>query len=229
MGTIKVTEVIGRVESILQDGGTRWPRLELQNWLNEAYLSIVLLRPDANAVTVEFACQAGSRQQLITTLSDTVRLLGIVRNTAAESTKKVVRVIDRSVLDDQRPSWHTGPGSLNIQNYVYDPKHPKEFYVYPPAKMGAELEIVYVSTPGRHNLTAEQLDPEAATTETIKIDDIYLSPITDWILYRAYSKDAELVANEQRAASSYQSFTTAIGAKTQTDAAVTPSAADSGA
>ena len=49
MATIKVIEIIARVESILQDTNVRWPRVELQRWLNEAYLSIVLLRPDANA------------------------------------------------------------------------------------------------------------------------------------------------------------------------------------
>jgi hypothetical protein len=44
-------------------------------------------------------------------------------------------------------------------------------------------------------------------------------------LYRAYSKDAEYGANEQRAASSFQTFNAAIGTKTQVDAAVTPNPA----
>ena len=42
MATFKVIDIISRVEAILQDTGTRWPRLELQKWLNESYLSIVL-------------------------------------------------------------------------------------------------------------------------------------------------------------------------------------------
>ena len=49
MATFKVIDIISRVESVLQDSGVRWPRVELQSWLNESYLSIVLLRPDANA------------------------------------------------------------------------------------------------------------------------------------------------------------------------------------
>ena len=51
MATVKVREIIGRVEHILQDSNVRWPRLELQSWINEAYLASVLLRPDANAKT----------------------------------------------------------------------------------------------------------------------------------------------------------------------------------
>ena len=67
-----------------------------------------------------------------------------------------------------------------------------------------------------------QLDPANNDTTVILLDDIYLSPITDWILYRAYSKDAEYGANEARAVASYQAFNAAIGVKTQADAAVTP-------
>ena len=51
MATIKVIDVIKRVEDVIQDSNVRWPRLELQNWINESYLQIVLLRPDANSKT----------------------------------------------------------------------------------------------------------------------------------------------------------------------------------
>jgi len=134
-------------------------------------------------------------------------------------------VVARSVLDDQRPSWHSETQSANIQHYTYDPRNPKQFYVYPPATNTAELEVIYADAPGSHSLTEAQLDPDGSQAEVIKLDDIYLSPITDWILYRAYSKDAEYGANEQRAASSFQTFNAAIGTKTQVDAAVTPNPA----
>jgi hypothetical protein len=105
---------------------------------------------------------------------------------------------------------------------MYDPRQPKEFFVYPPATTGAQLEIVYTDTPSSHALTASALDPANNGAAVILLDDIYMSPIIDWILYRAYSKDAEYGANEARAAASYQAFTSAIGAKTQTDAAASP-------
>lgn len=225
MATIKVIDVIARVESILQDTNVRWPRLELQRWLNESYLSIVLLRPDANAKTGTFTCAAGTRQQLTSSsggFPSALRLLDVTRNVLTGSNYKVVRVVARSVLDDQRPSWHSETQTDNIQHYTYDPRHPKEFYVYPPATNVAQLEVIYADAPGAHTMTESQLDPDNGDTETILLDDIYLSPITDWILYRAYSKDAEYGANEQRAVASYQAFTSAVGAKTQVDAAVTP-------
>ena len=94
--------------------------------------------------------------------------------------------------------------------------------MYPPATSSAQLEVIYTDAPGAHTLTESQLDPANNNNTLILLDDIYLSPITDWILYRAYSKDAEYGANEARALASYQAFNAAIGVKTQADAAVTP-------
>lgn len=222
MATVKVREIIGRVEHILQDSNVRWPRLELQSWINEAYLASVLLRPDANAKTGIFTCAAGTRQVLTAQFSSGLQILDITRNLASTSTKKVVRIVQRSVLDDQKPTWHTETGTVNVQHYMYDPRQPKEFFVYPPATTAAQLEIVYVDVPGAHALSESALDPAGSDTTVMLLDDVYMTPIIDWVLYRAYSKDAEHGANEQRAASAYQTFNAAMGAKSQTDSAVSP-------
>jgi hypothetical protein len=125
-------------------------------------------------------------------------------------------------LDDQLSEWHAETPTVDIQHYTFDPRHPKQFYVYPPATAAAELEVIYTDTPGSHALTATQLDPANGDPTVILLDDIYMSPIIDWVLYRAYAKDAESAANEARAAAAFQAFSGAIGSKTQVDAAVTP-------
>ena len=200
MATVKVIDIIRNAEHVLQDTSIRWPRTELQNWLNEAYLAVILMRPDANAKTGTFTCTAGSRQQLTAQFASGLKLLDVTRNLASASDKRAVRLVARSVLDDQRPTWHGETGTVNIQHYMYDARQPKEFFVYPPATT----------------------DPTGSNATVILLDDIYKSPLTDWVLYRAYSKDAEYGANEQRAVSSYNAFNTALGAKTQVDAAVSP-------
>jgi hypothetical protein len=222
MATVKVIDIIRRVEFVLQDTNIRWPRLELQNWINESYMAITLLRPDANAKTGTFTCAEGTRQVLTDQFASALRLLDITRNLAATSTKKVVRIVSRSVLDDQKPTWHSETNSVNIQHYTHDTRQPKEFFVYPPATTAAQLEVVYADSPGTHSLSEADLDPDGSNTEVILLDDIYMSPMIDWVLYRAYSKDAEYGANEARAAASYQAFNSAMGAKTQVDAAVAP-------
>lgn len=222
MATVKVREIIQRVEAVLQDSNIRWPRIELQTWINESYLAITLLRPDANAKSGAFTCAEGTRQSLNVAFPSALRLLDVTRNVAATSSKKVVRLVSRSVLDDQRPAWHAETPSVNIQHFTFDPRQPKEFFVYPPATTSAQVEVVYADAPQAHTLTESELDPDTGSAEVIKLDDIYMSPIIDWVLYRAYSKDAEYGANEARASAAYQSFNAAIGAKSQTDSAVSP-------
>jgi len=225
VATIKVIEVIKRVEDVLQDSNVRWPRVELQNWLNESYLQIALLRPDASSKTGTLTCVAGSRQTITSGFSTALRLLDVVRNLAASSDKKVVRLIDRSVLDDQRPAWHNDTASVNIQNYTFDVRQPKEFFVFPPATTSAQLEVVYTDLPGTHSLSEANLHPTTGSSEVIKVDDTYLSVITDWILYRAFSKDAEFAANAARAGAHYQTFMSSIGNKTQSDVGSSPTEA----
>ena len=222
MSTVKVIDVIRRVEDVLQDSNIRWPRTELQNWMNESYLAITLARPDANAKSGTFTCVEGTRQVLTNEFASALRLLDVTRNLAATSSKKVIRLVARSVLDDQRPSWHAETGTVNIQHYTFDPRQPKEFFVYPPATTAAQVEVVYTDSPGAHTLAEDALDPEGTNTEVIKLDDIYMSPIIDWILYRAYSKDAEYGANEARAQASYAAFNAALSTKNQVDAASAP-------
>ena len=223
MSTVKVTDIIRRVEDVPQDTNIRWPRTELQNWMNESYLAITLARPDANAKTGSFTCAAGTRQVLSSEFPSSLRLLDVTRNLATNSGYKVIRLVARSVLDDQRPAWHAETGTTAIQHFTFDPRQPKEFFVYPPATTAAEIEVVYTDSPGATALTETQLDPAGSDTTVILLDDIYMSPMIDWILYRAYSKDAEYGANEQRAQAAYGAFNAALATKNQVDSAVSPS------
>lgn len=222
MATVKVVDLVSRAQTILQDvTSVRWPVLELQNWLNDAYREIILARPDANTQTGTFTCVAGSKQVLTTGFANALRLIEVTRNMAATSSKRAVRLVDRHILDDQRVGWHAETQTVNIQHYMFDPRLPKEFYVYPPATSSAQLEVVYSSVPTAHALTEDQLST-TPSTETIRIDDSYANAILDYMLYRAYTKDAEYAANAQRAAGHYQAMMASIGVKTTSDTATQP-------
>jgi hypothetical protein len=222
MATVKVVELIAKAQTVLQDTtSTRWPPLELQGWLNDSYREILLIRPDINTKTGTFTCATGTRQVITTGFANALRLIDVVRNVASASTKEAIRVVDRRVLDDQRRGWHAETGTVNIQHFMFDPRLPKEFLVYPPATTSTQLEIVYSEVPTAHTLSELQLT-NPATTEVIKIDDSYANAMLDYMLYRAYSKDAEYAANANRAVAHYQAMQTALGVKTQTDNALGP-------
>lgn len=224
MATVTVNDLITRAQVILQDTasiGVRWPRDELINWLNDSYREIVLARPDANSTSGTYTCATGTRQKIgVTTAFPTaLRLLDVVRNvsTTAGVANRAVRLIDRAILDDQRPLWHTEPSAAVIEHYMFDPRLPLEFLVYPPAAATAKLEVVYSSVPEAHatNLSA-------TSKETIRLVDSYANVMLDYILYRAYSKDAEYAANSQRALNHYQAMAAALGIKTQADMSYDP-------
>lgn len=220
MATVLVNDLVTKAQTILQDTtSTRWPKEELVGWLNDSYREIVLARPDANSESGTFTCAAGTRQQLDKATGgfpNSLRLLDVVRNVASASAKKAVRLIDRSILDDQRRDWHNETPTVNIEHFMFDPRLPRSFLVYPPATAAAQLEVVFSSVPAAHNVN------NVAVGETIRIVDSYANAMLDYILYRAYSKDAEYAANAQRAMTHYQAMTSAIGTNTQVDTATRP-------
>ena len=213
MPTAKVVDVIDRATIILQDAtSVRFPLVELLKFFNDAQKEVVLHRPDASMVNATFACAPGSKQSLP---SAALRLVDVVRNTSGRS----ITQVDRKILDETLPNWHeTAASSEGIQHFIYDPADPKNFYIFPKGASGTHsLEIVYSSVPSDISISNFATD-----TQVIGIDDIYANCLLDYILYRAYQKDSEYAGNAQRAAMHYQSFSNALGIKTQADAATAP-------
>ena len=225
MATVKVVEIISKAGTLLKDvTGVRWPVLELQGWLNDAYREIVNIKPDSNAKTGTYSCVAGPRQDITDTFAQATELLDVIRNVAAGSDKSAVKLITRQSLDDMNRSWYALTGAVTIERFAFDPRVNKEFLVFPPAAVGAQLEVMYASIPAAHTLTQQQLE-NPATSEVIRLSDSYANALIDYVMYRAYSKDAEVVENVNRATLHYQAFQNGIGAKTRSDAAAQPGVA----
>jgi len=216
MATVTVNELITKAQTILQDTtSTRWPSAELVGWLNDGYREVILMRPDANSESGNFTCAAGTRQVLTTEFPNALRLLDVVRNVTSG---RAVRLIDRPILDDQRRAWHAETATETIEHYMFDPKLPREFLVYPPALATAELEVVFSSVPTGHATDTDY----SASAETIKVVDSYANALLDYMLYRAYSKDVDYAANTQLAVAHYQAMQASLGLKTQSDNTTTP-------
>jgi hypothetical protein len=206
MATVKVVDLISRAQTLLKDtSSVRWAAVELQNYLNDGYREIVNRRPDANAQVGTFTCVAGYRQSITTSFANAQRLLEVIANKSATSSKKIIRLVDRQTMDDQLPGWPAANESTNIEKYMFDHRLPKEFLTYPPARAGTTVEIVYSTFPAAHNLTEQQLT-NPATATTINLDDTYANPLLDYMLYRAYSKDAEQSGNAARAVAHFQAM-----------------------
>ncbi|WP_036759265.1 DUF6682 family protein [Photobacterium halotolerans] len=206
MATTKIIDVIKRCETVLQDTtSTRWPKQELLDWFNDAQLAIVSRRPDTHIKNIPFTCASGTKQSIP---ADGLRLMKVVRN----SNGKAVRKIEQRVLDDQVPDWHVPAESVVVDHYIYNDFDPKTFYLYPAPMSGIEVDIIYSVAPA-----AVVINDFSGDATTITLDDSYLNPILDWMLYRAYSKDNDYTANTNRAQMHLEAFRMGIGEKTQAD------------
>jgi ribosomal protein S13 len=150
-------------------------------------------------------------------------LLDVVRNvttvtgtTPADQVVTVpgrsVRIVDREVLDTQDPYWHTNTASAEIKHFIYDNRIPTVFYVFPPSTAGAKLEVVYSVAP----------TDVTAAGNTLSISDIYQDVVLNYVLYRAYSKDAEYASNAALAGGYLNVVNAMLGMKTQKDVGYSP-------
>lgn len=211
MGTLTAGSIVDKAELVLQDtSNVHWTEAELLGWLNDAQRQIVMLRPDASSTVAVITLVAGSKQSLP---SGALRLLEITRNMGNGSTPgEAVRLVDREALDAHLPTWHTAAQVATAKHYVYDERAPRTFYVYPPSNgTSSSVEAIYSVAP----------TDVAAVGNAITLDDIYENQLLDWILYRAFSKDAE-VGSMEKAMAHFSSFTSALGAKSGTDIAFGP-------
>ena len=216
---IAAQSVIRRVIDTLQDNtSVRWPVNELVRYLNDGQREVILNRPDAMVTNATLTCVAGSKQALP---SNGAKLIEVVRNAAAGSTKRAVRMVNREILDAQTPNWHNLTGTLETLHFMYDPRDPRVFYVYPPALTPTQLDIVSSASPT--DIT-EPADGAAytAVTGNISLPDIFGNVLQDYILYRAYSKDSEYAGNSQRAQNHYTAFASALGIEVQATVGVAP-------
>lgn len=196
---IAAADIISRVGQILLDEDhIRWQVPELLQWINDAASEIIVRRPGARAISRPLALSDGTRQSLPV---QGVQLLDVVRNLGMDGLTpgRVVRRIDRQLLDDQQPDWHADRKVKAIKHYTFDDRAPKEFYVYPPAVEGAQVEALYSELPPTVTDISDDLDlgPE------------YLTPVLSYVAYRAFLKDSEF-ANGNVATLHYQAFNDAM-------------------
>lgn len=216
---ITAQSIVRRAVETLQDTTSiRWPVNELVRYLNDGQREVVLYRPDSMVTNATLTCAVGTKQSLP---ANGAKLIEVVRNAASSGTKKAVRMVNREILDAQTPGWHSIDGAVDALHFMYDPRDPKTFYVYPPALVTTQLDIVYAAYPTD---VTEPADGAlySAVTGNISLPDIYGNALLDWVLYRAYSKDSEYAGNANRAQAHYAAFAAALGNEIKATIGVAP-------
>ncbi len=200
MATLTAQNIVDRAGVILQDtSNNRWAESELLDWLNDGQRQIVQFKPDANTSNSSVTLDSGAKQTLP---SDAHSLIEVRRNMGSDGSTPgpAVTPVSLRTLDLQRPAWTADDQVAEIKHYAFNDQDPDTFYVYPPADGTSQVELVYSVIPS-----------DITLSDSITVGDDYANALLNYILYRAYSKDADYAANNERAQGAYQAFVQALG------------------
>jgi hypothetical protein len=204
--TTTAQSVIRRAAETIQDlSAVRWSTAELVRYLNDGQREALMFRPDVFATPTTLTLVDGARQTLP---ASAAKLLDVIRNAASVSSRRAVRIVNRQLLDSQVPDWHIAPPSVSAIHYMYDPVNPREFYVYPPATVLTQLDVIVAQYPSA--ITEPASGTYTAVTGNIGMPDILANALTDYVIARAYMKDSEQAGNAGRAQAHYVLFTAAL-------------------
>lgn len=178
---VDLAELYGDEEQVSGD----YVRVKTATWiryLNAAVRTLILVRPDAGAVTESVQLVAGPKQTLPTAA---LRLLDITRNmgTDGATAGKIITPSDRKHIDYSNLLWPAGTAGTAVENYSYDNNVPRIFYCTPP---------VHATTAVYVEMSTSQLPTAMTTTSSDDgIEDIFFEPMLQFCLYKAYSADDE--------------------------------------
>lgn len=203
--------IIARATDALFDPtGVRWDPTVLLGHLNDGQRAICSIRPDACSTTENVQLAAGVKQELPV---EAIRLLDVVRNMGGGGATPGASIVaaDMDKVKRYNPGWATATASDTIKAFMYDPRTPTVFYVFPPLSGSTYVECKLAKLP----------TDCASTSSPLSIHDGYANPLLSYVLFRALWKDIETPLTGQ-ARAFYELFMQELGAKTSTDVAILP-------
>ena len=210
------TIILAAQDELQDPAGVRWPATELVQHLHEGQRAIAQKRPDTTATVVTFSPAApGARHTLPAAAAS---LIDIPRNAAGR--KRAITKVDQVLLDATVRDWQGMTPSAEVLHCMHDLREPRVFLTYPPASTAAALELVYSAYPAA---TATAGGAAASTvTGNIDLPDEWATALRYYVLYRAWSKDAEYGGNAQLAVTNYGLFKAELGEQLESAATVAP-------
>lgn len=209
----------------------RWTQADLLLGLNDAQTVIATYMPWSCARSDAIKLKPGTKQSIDTIAATDIvpgdgstptDMLGhalhrVLRNAGNTGTKpgRAISITDFDTLDITDPNWHISQGAEVLQ-YVYDPRNPKLFYTYPgvPTTGALWVEIAYQAAVKRIVPTSQtQFIATGSDTTVLTVDDRFVPDVHNYIMARAYMKDAEAGGNAQLAAAYAQLFAGSISAQ----------------
>jgi hypothetical protein len=191
-------DILNRAKSLLYDAGfVTWSQDELFDWANDGIRDICVLKPDAKTVTSILQLSEGSWQTLefpgvYRSLGQIQFLVEVIRNMGTDGITpgRAVSFVDRREVDASSQSWMSATPDSTVVEYSYDKQVSiDKFQVYPPqpATGCGHLEAIVSVIPPEMFKAAS---PDEYNVD-IPIGDEYFNALLEYVLARAFSKDAD--------------------------------------
>ncbi len=197
---MQAKDVIERARIILQDAGADyWEQSELPKWLTDGRMQAYDLRPVLYESTDTVSLVGGAVQEVP---GGSRYLFEVIKNVSHFRQRRITLVEDET-LSRHRPMWRSSTPAQEILHYLYNTNRPGQFEVYPPARDGVTVEVSYAKIP---------VEIATYNSETeLKEEGTYAQALVDYVLYRAFLKEADTVpAFHERAAQHYLAFQSAL-------------------
>lgn len=183
---------------LLDETGDHWDQQELLDYLNEGLRALARRLPLLFMVTEVVAMTAGAKQTLPAGgffLFDVPQAL-----TTGDAFYRVPRRVDHGALKAFLPGWRSvaaGP----TREWSYNPEDPTVFWVNPPQP----------ETPHKNELEYAKEPPLVDFDDALPVQERFDDALVEYMLYRAYSKDATHAGQDGRAQAHYNKFAEATG------------------
>lgn len=218
--------------TLFDEDHVRWPLPELLDHINDAIRTVVSAKPNANTQTLTLTLQQGTLQVLP---ANVTIVAAFNRNMVLGSGEPggpvagpAIRMVDgRELMDAYFPGWQSDATLFagTVKHCIYEPAQERQFWVIPGNDGTGKIEIIAGIMPDPLIIGGD-VDLETNYAVDIPLPDEYRTMITDFVTFRAFSKDSGVPASAARAQTHLAAFQSALqvltGAKVEISAARKP-------
>lgn len=210
--------IIREVQRAFNDlAGDRAPASDLVPLLNRSQCDIQVARPDLTTTSITHELVAGYGQTLPAHVAS---LIDIPANTAGDRAR--INKVDAKLMDDMAPKWRSKTPSTVIKHFMHDERDPRSFDVYPPAAIGASVELEGSLYPVDVPMPTGNGKAYTTVTGNIGLPDEFSTALMCLTLHYAYLTDLEGAANQALATGYLQRAEQILGVQLMARDAVAP-------
>lgn len=195
-----VDQVVQRAAEVLNDPNhERWTFPNMVEWVNQGIVAVCDIFPQAHTEKVDLTLVEGAIQALDPSYTLFVR--GFYTKVGGTTPGKTPLDAELGAVTLINPDWMSATPANEIDEIMYDPNTPHTFFVSPP-QPAATTNTLYAEV--------ASVPAFVSTSDNIPIPYKYTTALVDYVLFRAYSMDAEHASQDGRAAVHYNTFKAAV-------------------